>query len=112
MPHQAGDVLAQHGLDEFRALPDAAAATRTSNTIGSGTISKARATSSSGTPSTISSASLTICADHGTRFEFECYDVGHLYNLAHFLDRGLVKPPLFVQTVFGIFGGIGADPET
>jgi len=49
--------------------------------------------------------------DHGTRFEFECYDVGHLYNLAHFLDRGLVRPPLFVQTIFGILGGIGADPE-
>jgi uncharacterized protein (DUF849 family) len=47
----------------------------------------------------------------GTRFEFECYDVGHLYNLAHFLERGLVKPPLFVQTIFGILGGIGADPE-
>jgi uncharacterized protein (DUF849 family) len=48
---------------------------------------------------------------HGTRFEFECYDVGHLYNLAHFLDRGLAKPPLFVQTIFGILGGIGADHE-
>jgi uncharacterized protein (DUF849 family) len=48
---------------------------------------------------------------HGTRFEYECYDVGHLYNLAHFLDRKLVKPPLFVQTIFGILGGIGADPE-
>jgi 3,5-dioxohexanoate:acetyl-CoA acetone transferase len=47
----------------------------------------------------------------GTRFEFECYDVGHLYNLAHFLDRKLVKPPLLVQTIFGILGGIGADPE-
>jgi len=46
---------------------------------------------------------------HGTRFEFECYDVGHLYTLAHFLDRGLVKPPLFIQTIFGILGGIGAD---
>jgi uncharacterized protein (DUF849 family) len=46
---------------------------------------------------------------HGTRFEFECYDVGHLYSLAHFLERGLVKPPLFVQTIFGILGGIGAD---
>lgn len=46
---------------------------------------------------------------HGTRFEFECYDIGHLYSLAHFLDRKLVKPPLFVQTVFGILGGIGAD---
>ncbi len=48
---------------------------------------------------------------HGVRFEYECYDVGHLYNLAHFLDRGLVKPPLFVQTIFGILGGIGADHE-
>ena len=47
----------------------------------------------------------------GTRFEFECYDVGHLYTLAHFLDRKLVRPPLFVQTIFGILGGIGADPE-
>ncbi len=47
----------------------------------------------------------------GTRFEFECYDIGHLYTLAHFLDRGLVKPPLFVQSIFGILGGIGADDE-
>ncbi|MCC6608767.1 MAG: 3-keto-5-aminohexanoate cleavage protein [Burkholderiales bacterium] len=47
----------------------------------------------------------------GTRFEFECYDVGHLYNLAHFVDRGVVKPPLFVQTIFGILGGIGVDPD-
>jgi 3,5-dioxohexanoate:acetyl-CoA acetone transferase len=47
----------------------------------------------------------------GTRFEFECYDVGHLYNLAHFLDRGLVEPPLFVQTIFGILGGIGPEAE-
>ena len=48
---------------------------------------------------------------HGVRFEFECYDIGHLYNLAHFLDRGLVKPPLFVQSIFGILGGVGADEE-
>jgi 3,5-dioxohexanoate:acetyl-CoA acetone transferase len=47
----------------------------------------------------------------GTRFEFECYDVGHLYNLAHFLDRGVVEPPLFVQAIFGILGGIGPDVE-
>ena len=47
----------------------------------------------------------------GTRFEFECYDTSHLYNLAYFLDRNLVKPPLFIQTVFGILGGIGAHPE-
>jgi uncharacterized protein (DUF849 family) len=48
----------------------------------------------------------------GTRFEFECYDVGHLYTLAHFLDRRLVTPPLFVQTVLGILGGIGATPDS
>ncbi len=48
---------------------------------------------------------------HGVRFEYECYDMGHLYNLAHFLDRGLIKPPIFVQTIFGILGGIGADIE-
>lgn len=46
---------------------------------------------------------------HGTRFEHECYDVGHLYNLAHFVDRGLIKPPFFVQMIFGILGGVGAD---
>src|SRR5437667_8315644 len=54
---------------------------------------------------------LSLMRDHGTRFEHECYDIGHLYNLAHFLDRGLVKPPLFIQSVFGILGGIGADAE-
>ena len=48
---------------------------------------------------------------NGTRFEFECYDVSHLNNLRHFMDRGLVRAPVFVQTVFGILGGIGADPE-
>ena len=54
---------------------------------------------------------LATCYDNGTRFEFECYDIAHLYNLAHFLDRGLVKPPLFVQSVFGLLGGIGPHPE-
>jgi uncharacterized protein (DUF849 family) len=54
---------------------------------------------------------LRTCAENGTRFEFECYDIGHLYSLAHFLEQGLVKPPLFVQGVFGILGGIGTHPE-
>lgn len=49
--------------------------------------------------------------EHGTRFEHECYDVGHLYNVAHFVDRGLLKPPFFLQMIFGILGGIGADPD-
>jgi uncharacterized protein (DUF849 family) len=47
----------------------------------------------------------------GTRFEFECYDLGHLYNLAHFVDEGLVKPPLFIQSIYGVLGGMGPDPE-
>ena len=54
---------------------------------------------------------LRTLGDSGTRFEFECYDISHLYNLSHFLERGLVKPPLFVQSVFGILGGIGPHPE-
>ena len=51
----------------------------------------------------------TMGRGHGTRFEFECYDVGHLYNLAYLLERKVVEPPLFVQTIFGILGGIGAE---
>ena len=54
---------------------------------------------------------LSTCAENGTRFEIECYDIGHLYTLAHFVERGLVKPPFFVQSVFGILGGIGPHPE-
>jgi uncharacterized protein (DUF849 family) len=54
---------------------------------------------------------LEHCGGNGTRFEFECYDTSHLYNLAHFRDRGLVQGPLFIQTVFGILGGIGTHPD-
>jgi uncharacterized protein (DUF849 family) len=54
---------------------------------------------------------LRSCADNMTRFEIECYDIGHLYSAAHFLDRGLLKPPLFIQSVFGIRGGIGPHAE-
>ena len=54
---------------------------------------------------------LKSCSESGTRFEIECYDIGHLYTAAHFLDRGLLKPPLFIQSVFGIRGGIGAHYE-
>ncbi|MFV0383898.1 3-keto-5-aminohexanoate cleavage protein [Paracoccus sp. (in: a-proteobacteria)] len=53
---------------------------------------------------------MTELSANGTRFEFECYEIGHLYNLAHFADRGLVKPPFFIQGVFGILGGLPADP--
>jgi uncharacterized protein (DUF849 family) len=48
---------------------------------------------------------------HGTKFEHECYDTGHLYNLAHCVDRGLFKPPIFLQLIFGILGGIGPDMD-
>ena len=54
---------------------------------------------------------LETCYGNGTRFEFECYDISHLYNLAHFADRGMVQPPFFVQSVFGLLGGIGTHPE-
>ena len=54
---------------------------------------------------------LKTCYGNGTRFEFECYDISHLYNLAHFADRGLVKAPFFVQSVFGLLGGIGPHHE-
>jgi uncharacterized protein (DUF849 family) len=54
---------------------------------------------------------LRTCADNGTRFEIECYDIGHLYTLAHFVEQGLVKAPFFVQSVFGLLGGIGPHPE-
>ena len=54
---------------------------------------------------------LQSCSENNTRFEIECYDIGHLYTAAHFLDRGLVKAPLFIQSVFGIRGGIGPHPE-
>ncbi|WP_323009688.1 3-keto-5-aminohexanoate cleavage protein [Paracoccus sp. (in: a-proteobacteria)] len=54
---------------------------------------------------------MTTLGANGTRFEFECYDTSHLYNLKHFFDNGLVKGPLFIQTVFGLMGGIGAHPD-
>ena len=54
---------------------------------------------------------LSTCAENGTRFEIECYDIGHLYTLAHFVDRQLIRPPFFVQSVFGLLGGIGPHPD-
>ena len=58
---------------------------------------------------TIEYALETLGEGHGTRFEFECYDLGHLYNVKWFVDKGLIKPPFFIQMVFGILGGAGAD---
>lgn len=54
---------------------------------------------------------LESCSENQTRFEIECYDIGHLYTAAHFLERGLLKPPLFIQSVFGLRGGIGGHAE-
>jgi uncharacterized protein (DUF849 family) len=54
---------------------------------------------------------LQSCSDNQTRFEIECYDIGHLYTAAHFIDRGLIKAPFLIQSVFGILGGIGPHPE-
>ena len=54
---------------------------------------------------------LNNCSNNGTRFEFECYDTAHLYNLAHFIDRKLIEPPFFIQTVFGLLGGIGTHSD-
>lgn len=60
---------------------------------------------------TIEYALKTLGEAHGTRFEFECYDLGHLYNLAYFVDQGLIKPPFFIQMIYGILGGAGADMD-
>jgi uncharacterized protein (DUF849 family) len=54
---------------------------------------------------------LQSCSDNETRFEIECYDIGHLYTAAHFIDRGLIKAPFLIQSVFGILGGIGPHPD-
>lgn len=60
---------------------------------------------------TIEYALKSLGEEHNTRFEFECYDLGHLYNLAYFVDQGLIKPPFFIQMIYGILGGAGADPD-
>ena len=63
------------------------------------------------TPRDIAHVLQVLGRDRGARFEFECYDLGHLYMLRHFADRGLVAPPYFIQFVFGVLGGMGPDPE-
>jgi uncharacterized protein (DUF849 family) len=62
-------------------------------------------------PNMMESLVSRVSEQHGTKFEFECYDVGHLYLLADYLERGLVKPPLFIQTIFGVGWGTACDPE-
>ena len=101
----------QHGHHELRALPDAGSGRRSSSTTGRSPTSKARATRMFKNTFADIEYILTTCANNGTRFEIECYDIGHLYTLRHFADRGVVKPPFFIQSVFGILGGIGPHPE-
>jgi len=64
------------------------------------------------TPRDIAGILQSLGQERGARFEFECYDIGHLYMLRHFTERGLVRPPYFIQFVFGVLGGMGADPGT
>ena len=54
---------------------------------------------------------LESCKENKTRFEIECYDIGHLYTAAYFLEQQILEPPLFIQSFFGILGGIGPHPE-
>ena len=108
---EARSGVAQHGLDELRPLSDARSASRRSSTTGSARTSPTSTTRIFKNTFKDIEHILTSCADNGTRFEIECYDIGHLYTAAHFLERGIVKPPLFIQSVFGILGGIGPHPD-
>ena len=108
---QARGRVAQHGLDELRALPDAEALQGVQARLGARRTSQARTTRIFRNTFKDIEYILTSCADNGTRFEIECYDIGHLYTAAHFFERGIVKPPLFIQSVFGILGGIGPHPD-
>ena len=93
---QARGRLAQHGLDELRPVPDARPLQGVQARLGAALPRRLRDRIFKNTFKDIEYI-LTTCAENGTRFEFECYDIGHLYTLRHFLDRGLVKPPFFVQ---------------
>ena len=100
------------GSMNFALYPAAARNHRLRATTGKSRSWKTPTTSSSRTlPRDIAHVIKEMGEKRGARFEFECYDVGHLYMLRHFLDRGLVAAPLFIQFVFGVLGGIGADPE-
>ena len=108
---QARTRLTEHGFDELRPLPDAGALQGIRPRLGARRHWRRAATWSSRTPSPTSRRILEIGNGNGTRFEFECYDISHLNNLAHFHGRGLARGPLFVQSVFGLLGGIGAPPR-
>ena len=107
---QPGSRVAQHGDDELRVVRDAAALSVVALRVGEPYLAGTEAGIFKNTLKDIADI-LQACSGNGTRFELECYDIGHLYTAAHFLDRGLVQPPLFIQSVFGIRGGIGPHPE-
>ena len=108
---QAGSRLAQHGLDQFRPVPPARPLQGLQTFDWEPEFLEATRDLVFRNSFKDIEYILKTCSGNNTRFEFECYDIAHLYNLKHFLDRGLVKPPLFVQSVFGILGGIGTHPE-
>ncbi len=107
---QARGRVAQHGLDELRPLSDARPLQRVQARLGAPYLEGSDERIFKNTFRDIANI-LATCSANGTRFEIECYDIGHLYTLRHFADRGLVKPPFFIQSVFGILGGIGPHPE-
>ena len=105
----AGNVLDEHGLDEFRALSDGEALQELEIRLGGKLSDQFRRLYFPNTFRDIEKVYKTLGEGHGVKFEHECYDTGHLYNLAHLVDRGMFKPPVFLQLIFGILGGIGAD---
>jgi len=102
-------VLPEHGLDEFRHLPLAQKYPSWEHAWEPEYLEGTRASIFRNTFADIERIVEMLWKRHGTRFEHECYDVGHLYNLAHFVDRKTIEPPFLVQTIFGILGGIGSD---
>ena len=102
-------MLAQHGVDELRALSLADRYKNWKSDWEEGYLRNSDDYIFRNTFRDIARIARTMGEGHGTKFEHECYDVGHLYNLAHCIDAGLFKPPFFVQMIFGILGGIGTD---
>jgi uncharacterized protein (DUF849 family) len=107
---RARNVLAQHGQHEFRALPGGGAHLRVEARLGEAFPGNSDDLVFKNTPRDIAQVLAEMGERRGARFEFECYDLGHLYMLKHFVDRGLAKPPLFLQFVLGVLGGAAAEP--
>ena len=102
-------MLAQYGVDEFALYPMAKRYKTWKYDWEEGYLTNSDAYIFPNTFRDIEKISKLLGQEHGIKFEHECYDVGHLYSLAHCIDRGMFKPPVFVQLIFGILGGIGAD---